>query len=132
METTATPVISTPETRAPAAAIAGPMSATRPQNPVTGLMGLRPVRHVPTVRAATAAAGAVPLWDPASGRFHPVRLRAAIVARGWTVGEFAATAGVSRACLYNALRGYATSDRTAVRIGTTLSSREPLPVLAAE
>jgi hypothetical protein len=71
-------------------------------------------------------------WDPASGRFDPVRLRAAIVSRGWTVGEFAATARVSRACLYNALRAWATSDRTAIRIATTLATREPLAVLSAE
>lgn len=72
------------------------------------------------------------LWDPASGRFRPARLRAAIVSRGWTVAEFAVTSGVSRACLYNALRSWATSDRTAIRIATTLATREPLAVLAAE
>jgi hypothetical protein len=72
------------------------------------------------------------LWDPASGRFNAVRLRAAIVSRGWTVGEFAAAAGVSRACLYNALRAWSASDRTAIRIATTLATREPLAVLATE
>lgn len=72
------------------------------------------------------------LWDPASGRFNAVRLRAAIVSRGWTVGEFAAAAGVSRACLYNALRAWSASDRTAISIATTLATREPLPALATE
>jgi hypothetical protein len=72
------------------------------------------------------------LWDPASGRFNAVRLRAAIVSRGWTVAQFAATAGVSRACLYNALRAWATSDRTAIRIATTLAMRDPLTMLATE
>lgn len=72
------------------------------------------------------------LWDPASGRFNAVRLRAAIVSRGWTVGEFAAAAGVSRACLYNALRAWSASDRTAISIATTLAAREPLSVLATE
>jgi lambda repressor-like predicted transcriptional regulator len=72
------------------------------------------------------------LWDPASGRFNTARLRAAIVSRGWTVAEFAVTAGISRACLYNALRAWATSDRTAITIATTLATREPLPVLVAE
>ncbi len=56
------------------------------------------------------------LWSAASGRFQPVRLRAAIVARGWTVAEFSAASGVSRACLYNVLRHQAASDRTVVRI----------------
>lgn len=70
------------------------------------------------------------LWSAASGRFHPVQLRAAIVSRGWTVAEFAGAAGVSRAGLYNALRGWAASDRTAIRIATTLATREPLALLA--
>jgi hypothetical protein len=129
METAATLGISTPETRARAIAIAGPMSAKGLADGVTGLMGLYPAHHQPTGRAATAAAGAVPLWDPASGRFDPVRLRAAIVARGWTVGEFAATSGVSRACLYNALRSQAAADRTVVRIATTLDTRSPVPLI---
>jgi predicted transcriptional regulator len=64
-----------------------------------------------------------PLWDAASGRFQPVRLRGAIVGRAWTVREFAMASGVSPACLYNALRGLAVSDRTVVRIVTTLAGR---------
>lgn len=84
----------------------------------------------------TEGAGVVQMrptfWDPASGRFDPVRLRAAIVSRGWTVREFAATARISRACLYNALRAWSTSDRTAIRIATTLATREPLAALARE
>jgi hypothetical protein len=71
-----------------------------------------------------------PLWDPASGRFDPVELRAAIVARGWTVSEFAATAQVSRACMYNALRGQAVSDRTVVRVSRLLDTRTSLGVLS--
>lgn len=70
------------------------------------------------------AAGA--LWSAASGRFQPVRLRAAIVARGWTVAEFSAASGVIRACLYNVLRHQAASDRTVVRITQTLAAREPV------
>jgi len=68
------------------------------------------------------------LWSAASGRFYPVRLRAAIVARGWTVGEFSAASGVSRACLYNVLRRQAASDRTVIRITQTLAAREPVDV----
>jgi hypothetical protein len=71
-----------------------------------------------------------PFWDPASGRFDPVRLRAAIVSRGWAVGDFASAATVSRACLYNALRGWAASDRTVIKIAATLATREPLATLA--
>jgi predicted transcriptional regulator len=66
------------------------------------------------------------LWSAASGRFQPVRLRAAIVARGWTVVEFSAASGVSRACLYNVLRHQAASDRTVVRITQTLAGRDPV------
>jgi predicted transcriptional regulator len=73
------------------------------------------------LRQANAA-----LWSAASGRFQPVRLRAAIVARGWTVAEFSAASGVSRACLYNVLRHQAASDRTVVRITQTLAAREPV------
>jgi lambda repressor-like predicted transcriptional regulator len=69
------------------------------------------------------------LWSGASGRFHPVQLRTAIVARGWTVSEFAAAAGVSRACLYNVLRHQAASDRTVIRITQTLAAREPLSLV---
>lgn len=72
------------------------------------------------------------LWNPASGRFDTVRLRAAIVSRGWTVAEFAATAGVSRACLYNVLRAWSASDRTAIRIAATLATREPISLLVTE
>lgn len=80
----------------------------------------------PPDRRPTYANGA--LWSAASGRFHPVRLRAAIVARGWMVGEFSASSGVSRACLYNVLRHQAASDRTVVRITQTLAAREPVNI----
>jgi transcriptional regulator of acetoin/glycerol metabolism len=70
-----------------------------------------------------------PLWDAASGRFNPVALRAAIVCRGWTVRDFAVVAGISRACLYNILRRHAASDRTVVRVGATLATRDPLHTL---
>jgi hypothetical protein len=129
VETTATPGSSTPETRARAVALAGPLSATGPADAVTGLMGLYPAHHTLNGQVATGTAAAVPLWDPASGRFDPVRLRAAIVARGWTVGEFAPASHVSRACLYNALRGQAVGDRTVVRIVTTLDTRAPVPLI---
>ena len=64
----------------------------------------------------------------ASRRFDGVRLRAAIVARGWTGGEFAADSRISRACLYKALAGVAVSDRTVVRVVKALG-RSPTPLL---
>lgn len=69
------------------------------------------------------------LWDAASGRFDPVRLRSSVVARGWSVPEFAAASEVSRSCLYKALGGYAVGDRTVVRILRTLDSRAPTGLL---
>jgi hypothetical protein len=108
-------------------------SALSPSRPPAG----RPTTLAPARRDDEERGGAFSLlqlrpalWDPASGRFNAVRLRAAIVSRGWTVGEFAAAAGVSRACLYNALRAWSASDRTAISIATTLATREPLAVLA--
>lgn len=100
----------------------------------------RPIGAVVTGHCRPRAAGAPealeaahrPLWDAASGRFNPVALRAAIVCRGWTVRDFAASAGVSRACLYNVLRHHAASDRTVVRVAATLASREPLHLLIAQ
>lgn len=70
-----------------------------------------------------------PLWDAASGQFNGVQLRAAIVGRGWTVGEFARDARVSRACVYKALAGRAVSDRTVVSILAALEARRPSVLL---
>ena len=66
-----------------------------------------------------------PLWDPATGQFDPSGLRGAIVARGWTVREFSRAAGVSHESVYRALRRFAVSDRTVVRIVTALETRTP-------
>jgi lambda repressor-like predicted transcriptional regulator len=95
---------------------------------------VRPVIEFPRPHAAALASvqSDRPLWDAASGRFNPVALRAAIVCRGWTVRDFAATAGISRACLYNVLRRHAASDRTAIRVAATLATRDPLYTLTAE
>jgi hypothetical protein len=70
-----------------------------------------------------------PFWNPCSGIFDGGQLRLAIVMRGWTVAEFAATAKISSACLYNALGGTGISDRTAIRIFQGLALRQPLPLL---
>ncbi len=66
-----------------------------------------------------------PLWDAATGQFDPSGLRGAIVARGWTVREFSRAAGVSHESVYRALRRFAVSDRTVVRIVAALESRTP-------
>ena len=89
-------------------------------------------RHRAAGARSSVEGDRAPLRDPASGRFNPVALRAAIVCRGWTVRDFASTAGISRACLYNVLRRQAASDRTVVRVAATLASREPLHLLTAE
>ena len=65
------------------------------------------------------------LWDAASGRFDPSRLRTAMVGRGWTVADFVQVSAVSRSCLYKALHGISVSDRTAIRVLTALRSRRP-------
>lgn len=97
----------------------------------TRTMGAFATERRPRVVSALANIDADrPLWDAPSGRFNPVALRTAIVCRGWTVRDFAAAAGVSRACLYNVLRHHAASDRTAIRVAATLASREPLHLLA--
>lgn len=106
-------------------AITAPPLATPPSTPVTAL-------RVSSTRQGELSGerfGARPLWEPASGRFDPGRLRAAIVARGWTVPEFTVASTVSRSCLYKALRGYAVGDRTVVRILGALDSRAPTGLL---
>lgn len=67
-----------------------------------------------------------PFWSPQSGIFDTGKLRMAIILRGWTVVEFAKAAGVSPACLYNALNGCGVIDRTAIRIFRGLEQREPI------
>ena len=72
------------------------------------------------------------LWDPASGRFDGCALRAAVVARGWTVREFARTACLSRACMYRAIGGRPMSDRAAIRVFETLIKRAPILVVRCQ
>ena len=69
------------------------------------------------------------LWNAASGQFNGVLLRAAIVARGWTVREFARASQTSTGCLYKALGGRAVSDRTVLRIIGLLETRPPSRLL---
>src|SRR2546421_4914150 len=86
--------------------------------PGVGFVEPLPDSRLPAVNEPRCA-----LWDPASGQFDVSRLRAAIVGRGWTVPEFAATAGASRGTVYRALGGIAVSDRTGVRGISALESR---------
>jgi hypothetical protein len=79
----------------------------------------------PLVLRSGASITPTPLWNPRTGIFDPAQLRLAIVMRGWTVGEFANAAKVSRGCFYNALLGSGVTDRTAIRIFQTLASRDP-------
>ena len=83
--------------------------------------------HRPTPEAGVPSAAGVParLWNAGSGQFNGVALRAAIVARGWTVREFAVGAQVSKGCIYKALAGRAVSDRTVLRITSLLETRAP-------
>ncbi len=72
------------------------------------------------------------LLDPARGLFDASTLRGAIVARGWTVREFSTAAGVSHESVYRALRQFAVSDRTVVRIVAALETRTPSRLLVAD
>jgi hypothetical protein len=80
-------------------------------------------------RLLSGPSNEAPFWNQRSGVFDGAQLRLAIVIRGWTVAEFAATAKISPACLYNALGGTGISDRTAIRIFQALALRQPLPLL---
>lgn len=93
-----------------------------------------PTRQPPTSRVVRLSSALdrgleTKLWDAVSGRFDPGRLRAAIVARGWTVPEFVGVSTASRSSLYKALRGYAVGDRTVIRILEALEQRAPSTLL---
>ena len=66
------------------------------------------------------------LWHAEDGHFDPGRLHRAIVARGWTVPEFAQAARMHLGTLYRALSGKPTNDTTAIRIFQTLDRRKPM------
>jgi predicted transcriptional regulator len=66
------------------------------------------------------------LWSPETRSFDGVRLRRAIVARGWTVSEFARAARLNVQSVYNALSGKPVRDGTAIRIFETLEKRAPM------
>ncbi len=59
----------------------------------------------------------------------PERLRAACVARGWSLSELAARARVSRPTLRSALRGRPVRPRTAWKLARALNEAAPQPDL---
>lgn len=66
-----------------------------------------------------------PLWCSTTRSFDGGRLHMAIVARGWTVPEFAGIARLHPASVYHALQGRAIRDTTAIRIFAALERRQP-------
>jgi predicted transcriptional regulator len=66
------------------------------------------------------------LWNAECQAFDGVRLRRAIVARGWTAPEFARAAKLNVQSIYNALSGKAVRDGTAIRIFEALEKRQPM------
>jgi len=69
------------------------------------------------------------LWDAATGTFHGALLRRAIVARGWTVRDFAGQARLNICSVYNALHGKPVRDGTAIHIFEALEKRAPMMVV---
>jgi len=70
------------------------------------------------------------IWNPATGRFDPTRLRLALVVRGWTAEDFARDAECGRTSVYKALQGKGVRDATAIAILRSLRKREPQLPLA--
>jgi hypothetical protein len=68
------------------------------------------------------------LWDAGTGSFHGSSLRRAIVARGWTAYEFSRMSKLNVGSVYNAIRGKAVRDATAIRIFETLEKRPPMEI----
>jgi len=69
------------------------------------------------------------LWDAATGTFHGALLRRAIVARGWTVRDFAGQARLNICSVYNAMHGKPVRDGTTIRIFEALEKRAPMMVV---
>jgi predicted transcriptional regulator len=68
----------------------------------------------------------VGLWDETTHGFRGKALHRAILARGWTVPEFARTARVHPASIYHALDSRRVRDSTAIRIFEALEKRQPM------
>jgi hypothetical protein len=105
-----------------------------------GLRSGRSARDVSTREASAARDGEAssgqpmgPLggFDAATMRFDGAWLRRAILARGWTIPEFAEAARppLSVETVYNALRGRTLSQHTVLRMYAALRLRQPIAVV---
>ena len=70
----------------------------------------------------------VGLWDENIHSFRGGALRRAILARGWTIPDFARATRLHTASVYNAVKGRPVRDSTAIRIFEALEKREPMSV----
>jgi hypothetical protein len=70
----------------------------------------------------------VGLWDENIHSFRGAALRRAILARGWTIPDFARATRLHTASVYNAVKGRPVRDSTAIRIFEALEKREPMSV----
>lgn len=71
----------------------------------------------------------VGLWDAEDGSFYGSHLRRSIVARGWTVPEFARASRLDPGSVYAAIQGRRVRDATAIRIFSTLERRPPMAIV---
>jgi len=69
------------------------------------------------------------LWDAAQGAFYGSSLHQSIVARGWTIKDFARASQLDPGSIYGAIRGRRVRDATAIRIFETLERRRPMTVV---
>jgi predicted transcriptional regulator len=69
------------------------------------------------------------LWDATSGAFLGANLRRSILARGWTVPDFARASRIDPGSVYAAIHGRRVRDTTAIRIFETLERRSPMTVV---
>jgi predicted transcriptional regulator len=69
------------------------------------------------------------IWNPARKAFEGPMLHRALIARGYTVDEFARESGVKSWSLYNALKGRHVRDATAIKIFKALEKRNPMTVV---
>jgi predicted transcriptional regulator len=68
------------------------------------------------------------LWDATAGAFVGANLRRSILARGWTVPDFARASRIDPGSVYAAIHGRRVRDTTAIRIFETLERRSPMTV----
>jgi len=69
------------------------------------------------------------LWDATSGTFVGANLRRSILARGWTIPDFARSSRIDPGSVYAAIHGRRVRDATAIRIFETLERRSPMTVV---